>query len=180
MPKKSARVDAFVDESIRGQTYYLCAVLVPLEQQSHLRILIRQLAKKSNQRRLHFHNESRKKKTEVIELLKNEVEIIIVHAQINHNSDEEKARQKCVKSLILELQKRGIRRVIIERRSNNRNDEITILKTRANGPVLEFIHLGPFEEELLWCADAMAWVYGAGTFWRSQIATVPKQEIEAS
>ena len=178
MPKKTPRVDAFVDESIRGQTYYLCAVLIPIDQQSQIRQGLKKIAMRSNHRRLHFNSETVQKKIEIIELFTEKVDAVFVQSQVRHGIKQEDARQKCLAVLVKKLQADGIHRMYIESRSNDRRDELTILRVRSTGPASDFVHLDPYEEELLWCPDALAWTIGAGSIWKERISRLTQQIIE--
>jgi hypothetical protein len=178
MPKKSARLDAFVDESIRGQTYYVCAVLVPFERQSLLRKELRELASGTGRRRLHFHSASKRVRQLALEQISDHVTgILVVKSQMSHGQKEESTRQELIRGLVLQLQITGVRRVTIESRSDNSADAKTFVRTRHNGPHIDFLHLGPQQEEILWAADAVAWSIGAGQMWRRQLEQMGIIEI---
>ncbi len=179
MPRKTARVDAFVDESIRGQTYYLCAVLIPFENQALLRQELRRISNQFGRRRIHFHNESRQRKELVLtEICIKVSSALIIRTRISHGLNEELARQRSLSLLIQRLQTLGIRRLTIETRSDNRLDELTILDTRRNGPVLDFLHLDALDDELLWVADAVVWAFGGGSTWNKKLRGISLEVID--
>ena len=170
MPKKSPRLDAFVDESIRGQTYYLCAVLISFERQSALRQQLRRISHQSGRRRIHFHSSSDRIRDSVIQhLIATTSSVVLVRTQTEHGVSEEQARQFCMHQLIKALQDMKVQRVLIESRSDNTQDYLTIQKARLGGPTIDFWHLNPIDEELLWAADALAWVAGAGPSWSRRL-----------
>jgi hypothetical protein len=170
MPKKSARVDAFVDESIRGQTYYLCAVLIPYENQALLRRQLRTISNLTNRRRIHFHSSSNRIRDLVIRTLASTfTTVVVVGTQVTHGIAEEDARQISMRLLVKSLQEMNIQRLTIENRSDNTQDYLTIQKSRKGGPPLDFWHISPSDEELLWAGDAIAWAVGAGSLWINKL-----------
>lgn len=166
-------MDAFVDESIRGQTYFLCAVIVPFEHQALLRQELREIARVAGRRRIHSNSSSSQVREELLRRAARYVsQAIVVTSRVEQGRNEEVSRQKNLSSLVKELQKRQVGRIVIEGRSDNRLDAATILRTRANGSVIDFIHLTPEADELLWVADVVVWSTGAGTRWKQELSKI--------
>jgi len=178
MPKKSPRIDAFVDESIRGQTYYLCAVLVSLEQQGMLRAELRRISDQIRRRRIHFHNESNKNKDLVLTRIGTYVSgAVVIRTRITHGVSEESARQIAMTKLVQTLQLKKCQRLIIEGRSDNSLDSSNIQRARLSGPSIDFVHVLPLEEEILWAADAIVWSVGSGSAWIQKLNSMSLEII---
>lgn len=179
MPRKTPRVDAFVDESIRGQTYYLCAVLIPFEKQSVLRQELRRISNQFGRRRIHFHNESQNQKEIVLSCICGYITAaIVVRARISHGVVEEMARQTALKMLVIRLQELDVQRFTLESRDDNAMDSSTIQKARRGGLHIDFVHATPLVDELLWAADAVAWSAGNGLKWLKKLASIPIEFLD--
>jgi hypothetical protein len=60
--------------------------------------------------------------------------------------------------------------VFIERREGgDHRDRTTIIRARRRRPLLEFHHLRPVDDPLLWLPDCVAWAVGAGGEWKRAI-----------
>ena len=68
----------------------------------------------------------------------------------------------------------------MESRQDDRDDQRTILRSRAPEPLLTFDHRRGPDEPILWVADAVAWAYGAGNRWAPFADRVVDRVIELS
>ena len=162
-------VTGFVDESIRGQRYLTCCVLIPTNQLSEVRSIVRQFAGKK--RRLHFRHESnqiRKSFLETVSSLK--IESFVIETRMRNGINSRTARAKCIEYLIRHVQGNQLAsRLIIEDFSDSRSDLRLIQSVRTKNHVLNFEHQDGGVSPELWIADAIAWATGHGPEWSSQV-----------
>jgi hypothetical protein len=163
--------DAFVDESIRGQRYWMGCVLVEARALTEVRAEVAGLVTRSG--RIHFHNESDAERADLLGIFAQlPIEAFVVTAQRQHGTSLPKARAVCLKAIVAELQARSVGRLVIESRQDDREDVATVTRARTRRPTLVFEHrMGP-EEPMLWIADGVTWAAGAGARWRSLIEPI--------
>ena len=169
--------DAFLDESIRGRRYLLGCVLIEARQLSRVRPRVEALGVGGS--RLHFNNESRRRKAKVLEAIAQmPVEVFVVVCHRNHGVTEFQARATALGRVVNELQGRRIGRLVIESRQDDRDDERAIHRSRRPAPRLVFEHRVGSWEPMLWVADAATWAVGAGGDWRELIRPVLTAVVE--
>ncbi|HMS48327.1 hypothetical protein [Candidatus Neomicrothrix sp.] len=156
----------FVDESLRRR-YLLAAACVPVSELSDTRVVMRGLLL-SGQRRLHFTEESKqRRKVLLAELCRLNVRIRIYSAA----GKPTPARSAALEALLADLPSAGARRLVIEGRGRSQ-DQVDVRQiaraqhTDRTVRSMEYDHMKPAEEPLLWIADAAAWAYGAAEDWR--------------
>ena len=169
--------DAFVDESIRGQRYYLACALLEARNLAAVRKQMRSLV--VGGKRLHFYQElDRTRRSVLAALAAMPLRVDLVVCVRNHRVSNFVARGECLAELTRQLQALSVARLVIETRRDDRDDMATIIRARAKQPALIFDHVAGEDEPLLWVADAVAWSYGAGAAWRAQTEPVIGQITE--
>jgi hypothetical protein len=157
--------DAFVDESIRGQRYLLACVLVEARDKPEMRSLVSGLAG-TRRSRVHFNAELDERRKELLRTFGElNIETFVVVCQRTHGVTEFEAGNRCLSYIVQVAQARGIERLTIESRQDDRDDVRTIRQTRQHEPLLVFEHRRGVEESLLWIPDGVAWAVGSGTRW---------------
>ena len=158
-------VHAFVDESTRRR-YILCSIAVnPRDLGASRRELRAMLL--PGQRRLHFvHEASSRRKALLSQMSDMRVRGTIYVC----SGDDTAARKEGLGQLVRDLVSIGGRRLVVEsREGRDGQDRQTIraalLATGAKDQ-LDYKHMRPSEEPLLWVADAIAWAAGADRAWR--------------
>ena len=161
---------AFIDESVRGANYCLCATLITehglAKARSHMRSLL-----VPGQRRLHFVSESpQHRRTLLRDIAKipcqSTVHVGVGGAQLD-------ARATALKSLVVELVDGNVDRIVLDsRQGQDHRDRSVIAKTLGNYGELriQYLHLSSVDEPLLWIPDAVAWAWGRGRVWRSLLS----------
>lgn len=123
--------------------------------------------------RVHFNNESQRRKRLVLsEIREMPVGVLVVVAHRGHGVSEFSARNACLSSVVEQLQLRGVTRLTIESRDDDREDQRHLLRVRRREQPLVFEHRAADSEPLLWVADAIAWAHGAGAGWRQLIEPI--------
>ncbi len=158
----------YVDESVRSGRYLLGAVLVEPAAAGQLRRTVRKLLL-PGQRRLHFNNEGRRRRRELLGAIgRLDVEALVYSSRHSAEVTAEAARARCLAAIVDEVQHRHRRcELLIESRDHmDTEDGITIRRARRPEPLLSFQHLRPDHDPLLWLPDGIAWAVGAGGDWR--------------
>lgn len=169
--------DAFVDESIRGQRYLMACVLVEARHLTHVRRTTATLAGAG--RRLHFHQELDSTRRHALEVFTSlPMRIMIVVCMRRHGVSQFQARDVCLTEIVRQLQREAVPRLTVESRQDDRDDQRTVLRSRAPHPLLTFDHRRSADEPILWVADAVAWAYGAGNHWAPLADRVIDEVIE--
>jgi hypothetical protein len=169
--------DAFVDESSRGRRYWMGCVLIDARHLTDLRPQVEALG--VGGARVHFNNESRRQRTRVLDAISAmPLQVVAVFCQRDHGVTEFRARAACLEVIVRQLQSRGIGRLIIESRVDDRDDQRTIRRCRRPDPTLVFEHRPGRHEPMLWVADAVTWAVGAGGAWRLAIEPVLDLVVE--
>lgn len=166
---------AYIDESIRGRDYLLCAVLVPESQVAHLRRSLRgQL--RGSQSRLHMAKESAETKKRLLAYAANLEAITAIITIESSRLSDRAARDACLKSLTALLLSNGLRRMVLESCDQDQQDRQVIGDSLAAAGELEsvtVVHHRGSDEPLLWLPDIIAWAHGAASMWRARIAPLP-------
>lgn len=171
--------DAFVDESIRGRRYLLGCVLVEARSLTSVRRALVDI--KIANRRVHFTNESPKRRREILTLIASlPVSSFVVVCRRGQGVKESDARSACVRTLVERLQRDEVGRMVLESRQDDRDDVRVIERARSAQPRLVFEHRRPKEEPLLWIADAITWAAGTGGEWRDLIDPVFDGEVRTA
>lgn len=124
-------------------------------------------------RRIHFHNESTKRRREILmAITEMPVSAVVFVARAKQGVRESDARAACMSDLVLMLQADAVQRLVIESRQDDRSDVAVIERARTREPRLVFEHRRPDDDPLLWVADALTWAAGAGREWRDLIEPV--------
>jgi hypothetical protein len=179
MRKTSHFTDAFVDESIRGQRYLLCCSLVHAQNIPAIRQQIEKSQFKG--RRIHFNSANTATRRNFLNLLNNApTQSLLVVSNINHRTHLFQARHQALAELVSVLQRRKVERLIIESRGDDSDDVRTILTSRSKRERLYFEHRQAKHEPMLWIPDAVAWCYGAGGVWASEIESLVERVIVCS
>jgi hypothetical protein len=76
------------------------------------------------------------------------------------------------------VQSRGVAKLVLESRQDDRDDERVIMRTRQREPSLVFEHRIARHERLLWIADAVTWAVGSGPQWSDRLGDVLTDVIE--
>ena len=170
---------ACVDESLRPGRYLLGCVVVDAPIAGTLRREVRKLLL-PGQRKIHFQDEgSRRRRQLLTQATAMELDVTVyvcVHAM---GRGAEEARAECLAALVRELQTtdRSTDLFIESRDGGNDIDRATIIAARRRDPLLNFEHLLPAADPLLWLPDVFAWAVGAGGDWRRRAAP-PARVIE--
>lgn len=171
MSRRFRPTDAFVDESIRGQHYLLGCILIEARSLASTRRTMDDL--RHARRRIHFHNESTKRRREILGVVSQLPLMAVVNvSRIGHERREFEARATCLTALVGHLQSAGVARLVIESRDDDRDDVAVIQRARVAQPRLVFEHRAPLDEPMLWVADAVTWAAGAGAQWREMILPI--------
>jgi hypothetical protein len=179
MSRRFRPTDAFVDESIRGQRYLLGCVLVEARSLTTVRRALVDI--KIANRRVHFTNESPKRRREILELIASlPVRSFVVVCRRTHGVKEVDARSACLRTIVEQLQREEVGRMVLESRQDDREDVRLIERVRATQPRLVFEHRRPKEEPLLWVADAITWAAGTGGEWRELIEPVFGGDVDTA
>jgi hypothetical protein len=161
----------FIDESIRSNRYLLCAASVEASRAGQLRRDVRGMLL-PGQRRLHFRLEGKRRRRLLLaRLVKLDLDIHIFQSRITPERTAEGTRARCLSMLVEQAQAGGgAATLYIERRDGlDDHDRETIVRTRESKPALNFEHLRPQSEPLLWIPDAFAWAVGARGEWLDRV-----------
>ncbi len=179
MSRPFTPTDAFVDESIRGQRYLLGCVLVEARSLTTVRRALVDI--KIANRRVHFTNESPKRRREILELIASlPVRSFVVVCRRTHGVKEVDARSACLRTIVGQLQRDEVGRMVLESRQDDREDVRLIERVRSTQPRLVFEHRRPKEEPLLWVADAITWAAGTGGEWCELIEPIYGGDVDTA
>jgi hypothetical protein len=158
---------AYLDESVR-RDYLICAALVRAPDVATVRRQVRQLCL-PGQRRWHFAKESDPRRRRILSELVGCGLVRVVGCQ--SPGDDSAARGACLGELVPMLADLGVTDLVLESRAGqDAADRRTLHEAMEKlGLTLEYAHRQPHEECCLWCADAVAWAYGAGGDWRRRV-----------
>jgi hypothetical protein len=172
-------VHAYVDESIRGRDYILCATL--LEESSVARV--RQSLKtqlRGHQSRLHMAKESSETKSRLLAHVARLDTIRVIITVRATGRSARAARDECLNRLTTALAAEGLRRLVIESCDQDVRDRQVVgdsLATAGLLPAVELVHHRASDEPLLWLPDIVAWAYGKSGSWRERLSPLPLTEM---
>jgi hypothetical protein len=159
---------AFVDESGRGSSYHLCAVVVANEDVDALRRLVRSFCL-PGQRRWHFVHERNSRRRRIVDMLtaSSQVSSLLFHGK----GREAAIRAESFRQMVQPLLDRDVARLIIESREgrDTLDRQILVGELRHRPGAFSYDHMAPHGDPLLWVADAVAWCSSAGGVWRERI-----------
>jgi hypothetical protein len=127
------------------------------------------------QRRLHFKLEGKRRRRLLLaRLVELELAVLVVQARIAHQRTAEDARAQCLRVVVGHTQadERDATLYIERRDGLDELDRATIAGARRRNPVLNFEHLNPHGDPLLWLPDAFAWAVGARGEWFDRVRDV--------
>ncbi|SDC77473.1 hypothetical protein [Actinokineospora iranica] len=162
-------VHVFVDESRRGSTYLLAAVLIPPTQLTSVRVLMRKMCL-PGERRVHFQAEQDSRRRLIIGRL---VEAGLQGRIYLGAGRPDRVRAACLTALVEDIVKANAYRLVVESRdaAGDRLDRAVIHRALANAGTapLAYEHLRGHEDPNLAVADAIGWAFGAGGDWRRRV-----------
>ena len=97
--------------------------------------------------------------------------VLVVQSRITPDRTAEHARAECLALIIEHAQAddRGATLYIERRDGLDHRDRETIVRARRREPALNFEHLRPHGDPLLWIPDAFAWAVGARGEWLDRV-----------
>lgn len=162
---------AFVDESGRGQRYYVCAAVTTAVEVRKVRRLAESL-REGSQRRWHFAKERSDRRKAILQAL---VDSGLVRGWVGHGKgDDVQIRRRCLQRLAVDLVALRTDRLVVESREgrDEQDREVLYAALRPTGSHLTYTHRMPLADPALWVADAFAWSFGAGGLWRQTLDPV--------
>ena len=160
---------AFVDESVRGDLYIMCAALMPTDELDAARKTLRSL-RAPGQRRIHFSTESDRRRRALLREMSRVNASSIVYAA--RHPDQIAARAAILATMVPMLRSADVRHLVLEsRREQDQRDRSVIYQNLGPHPTppLSYTHTPASGEPALWVADAVAWAWGRGGRWRAII-----------
>ena len=170
-PSAGAVWCAFVDESMRMTlddqgAYLMAAVVVEVARCEEIRQVLRSLLYK-RQERLHWRDEEAPRRTKIAEALGGlDVAATVVIGTPLAKKKQERARRKCLETLLPHLEQMGVTQVVMEQRTPTlvAKDQRMVVAIRGKqliGSGLRVDTARPKEEPMLWLPDAVAGALGA-------------------
>jgi len=172
-------VQVFVDESIRGETYMLCAVRFRPGDLLAARNAMRALCH-HGRRRVHMVKESASARREILARVCELPGAARIYVADGHPVP---TRANCLAGLLDDLCTLDppARRLTLESmEGQDHRDREVIVRGRYGRPVLDALtyeHMRGHEEPLLAVADVIAWAYGAGGDWRRRAEAVTEKVV---
>jgi hypothetical protein len=167
-------VQVYVDES-RRRAYLLGVTIVegPVQPvRAALRALLR-----PGQRRIHFAKEQDSRRRQLLAIMTD----LDLTARVYVSPRLAKAsREMCLTALIADIAPAGASLLVLESRDSMNHLDVLVLDAalRKHGcHTLEYRHLSPYEEPLLWVSDAVAWAMGAGGDWRRRAEPIVDEVV---
>ena len=157
---------AFIDESIRDDRYLLCGAIVESDRLNASRRNLRALLAPSQQR-IHFVSESTGRRRQLLRAIAELTPRAIIHQA--RSRSQVVARTATLKSLLSDLRKRGVDRLVIDPRREQDDRDRVVIATHLNNSLaspMSYNHVQSSQEPLLWIPDAIAWAWGRGGQWR--------------
>ena len=160
---------AFVDESIRGQDYLICAATISPIDLAAARRELRSL-RAAGQRRIHFATESNQRRRSVLKAMSSLETASVIY--VARHPDQVAARAAILARMATDLRKLGVSRLTLEtREGQDHRDRAGLYRVLGPSPKPPFTygHDQPASEPLLWVPDAVAWAWGRGGHWRANL-----------
>jgi hypothetical protein len=156
-------VIAYVDESVRltgDGRYVLAAVTVPPARAAEVRAALVSSLRRG-QRRFHWHDENAPGRLAMAGLVASlALDAVVVTVTPVTTRDAERARRRCLRRLLWELDQRGVREVLFESRQRRDAKDRAVLghlhRSGWAGAELRYAFTPPQQEPLLWVADVVA------------------------
>jgi uncharacterized protein with von Willebrand factor type A (vWA) domain len=156
-------VIAYVDESLRldGEgRYVLAAVLVPDARADEVRAVLRSTLR-AGQRRFHWHDEGPASRAAMVGVVAGlGLHSVVVTVTPVDPRSSERARRRCLRQLLWELDQRAVRTVVLESRQRRDASDRTMIshavRTGWASAALQYSFDRPKDECLLWLADIVA------------------------
>ena len=149
---------AFSDESRRGGTYVVAAVIVETHEVVRARATLRQFLR-SNQRRVHMTKESSARRKQFLAIVEQTVTAVAVIVPIGAGTmDQARARGlRAMTGLLVDLDVRmwNLEWMIEPVQDRDRQVIAAAVATHDPQPDLRYDHRPPYDEPLLWAADAV-------------------------
>jgi len=168
--------EVFVDESRRGLDYMLAAVSVEARDLKSARSTMRKMLL-PGERRLHFSKETIRRRRDLLDRIAREefsVEVLSCRASQN-------VARSLLLGAVVSRSGASLSRLVIESRDIDDVQDIRCLvrlrSTGLMGTDVIYDHVLPYEEPLLWVADAVAWAWGAGGDWRRRVEPIVTQTV---
>ncbi len=168
----------FVDET-KSKKFTLTAVFVDLEQVPRLRVELVKLRMKG-QRRIHFVDESDSRRRQIAGVL----EKLDMHTIffVTAEKAEREARKRCLAALVASLDTDANYQIWLELdESHLAHDKACITQALATQSMIdrvEFLHVTPYQQELLWIPDALGWIRNRGSDWVRVLARFSQKVVE--
>jgi len=165
-PVQTVPVQVYVDESERR--HYLLGVTIVTGPAQPIRTALRAL-QRPGQRRIHFSKEQDSRRRRLLAAMA-ELDLT-ARVYVSPRSVKE-SRELCLTALIADIAPAGASLLVLESRESMNHRDVLVLDAalRKHGSqTLEYRHLSPYEEPLLWVSDAVAWAMGAGGDWRRRV-----------
>ena len=125
------------------------------------------------QRRIHFHDERAGRRAILLDSFASlPVRAVGFVVQRGHGTTEFHARAAALAALVEEAQRRGVERLVLESRQDDRDDVATIERARQPEPQLRFEFRAGGDDPLLWLADGITWAVAAGHEWSARVGPV--------
>ena len=160
---------AFVDESVRGQLYIMCSVVAATDELDAARRALRSL-RAPGQRRIHFATESDRRRKALLAAMSRLNTAPVVY--FAHDRNQVAARAAILAAMLPELQSSDDRHLVLESRQGQDKRDCSIVYGSV-GPhpksPFSYTHCPASGEPLLWVADGVAWAWGRGGRWRTEI-----------
>ena len=162
---------SFIDESIRGNNFYLAEIQIATKDVGWIRTSVSRKMRR-NGSLVHMHNESMASRNRAIEELMKlpfQAKIIQCHKTISIL----KSRERCVHRLASSQHIKFCKHLVFEQISSNLADRriLEMYAKKSDSDFPEFRHMKPSEEPLLIIPDVVAWSFGRGGIWRQKIAS---------
>lgn len=160
---------AFIDESIRGDRYLICASIVDARALGATRQSLRLLLGRGQQR-IHFNNESNTRRRLILRRIADFAAVSVICAA--RDNDQVRARTAALHEVVVHLRSSDVGRLVLEARQGQDHRDRAVIRRAAgidDKRVFGYTHLTPVNEPLLWIPDAVAWAWGRGGAWRQMV-----------
>lgn len=164
--------NVYIDESQRGNRYYICVVSVPESEMQTIRAFLRTSCP-SGVSRIHMHATSQNLQRHLLRTIKDfNLDITLVATRKVRGDSHLAPRERCLCAAFAIAQSVSVRNIFLENSNSIHWDKQLISRfindTRQPMPYIS--HANPAFEPLLWLPDIVAWGYGRGGDWRTLTA----------
>ncbi len=160
---------AFADESVRRDSYLICATAIAVPNLVSTRTALRCM-RASGQRRIHFVSESDRRRRTILARMSDLETTTVIY--VAHSRNQVKSRTAIVQIMVPDLRGRGVSRLVLDSRDGQDNHDRSAIYHSlriGRGPHFSYAHQRSAEEPLLWIPDAIAWAWGRGGEWRKRV-----------